>query len=407
MEPKSIQYLRLIACFICLLSLVAAKELAFVQAIWRHGDRAPKKHPYPNDPYNESAWPRGWQQLTNIGIAQMNELGRYFRSKYGSFIAPHYVASQVYIRSSDSDRALTSAQAFTSGFYPAQNGSFQWQHGNPWQPVPIHAPAPVEKDLLLKPTYVDCKNYDSIVDADDAKHAAVYNTQYADMFKMLEEKTGIANFSYANVNKVYDITKELYNNLTDKQPAWAFQRWPKYGNRSTLDVISELRRIRKISKFDSPDKAKMTGGYLLNTWIKDALKVANGTMKNPDRMMLYSAHDGTVLALMHAMSVANGLLIPYASAVIMEVYKDKNDFLVELFYRNDTSKPPYRLQIPGCSDRCTVQKMAEQYSNMMVTSLSEHQEVCGTPIIDCNKSTSAPFSLAFIILVVAMQLNLL
>ncbi|CAJ0603750.1 unnamed protein product [Cylicocyclus nassatus] len=407
MKPRSLQYLLLATCFICLLSLAAAKELAFVQAIWRHGDRAPLSHPYPNDPYDESAWQRGWQQLTNIGIAQLNELGRYFRSKYGSFISPHYVASQVYIQSSDSDRALTSAQAFISGFYPAQD-SFQWQNGNPWQPVPIHATTPIKKDLLLKPTSVDCKDYDSIVDADDAKYAAVYNIQYADMFKVLEENTGIASFSYVNVNKIYDITRELTNNLTDKQPPWVFHIWPQYNNRSTLDIISEMRRIRMMTKFDSPDKAKMTGGYLLNTWIKNALKVANGTMKNPNRMMLYSAHDGSVLALMYAMNVANGLMVPYASAVIMEVYKDKNDFLVELLYRNDTSKPPYRLQIPGCSDRCTVQKMAEQYSNMVVTSLSKHQEVCGTPIIECNKSTSTPFSLALsIILVVAIQPNFL
>lgn len=42
------------------------EELVYVQAIWRHGDRAPNKLPYPNDEYNETAWPRGWGQLTNV-----------------------------------------------------------------------------------------------------------------------------------------------------------------------------------------------------------------------------------------------------------------------------------------------------------------------------------------------------
>lgn len=42
------------------------QRLIYVQAIWRHGDRAPHRLPYPNDRNNESAWPRGWSQLTNV-----------------------------------------------------------------------------------------------------------------------------------------------------------------------------------------------------------------------------------------------------------------------------------------------------------------------------------------------------
>ncbi|VDN29393.1 unnamed protein product [Cylicostephanus goldi] len=77
------------------------------------------------------------------------------------------------------------------------------------------------------------------------------------MFKVLAEKTGIANFSYVNVDSVYDITRELDNNMTDKQPPWVFQTWAQYENSSTLDIISELRRVRFMTNFDSPDKAKV------------------------------------------------------------------------------------------------------------------------------------------------------
>ncbi|VDD85435.1 unnamed protein product [Enterobius vermicularis] len=44
------------------------RELVYVQAIWRHGDRAPNKLPYPNDMNTEEAWPRGWSQLTNVSF---------------------------------------------------------------------------------------------------------------------------------------------------------------------------------------------------------------------------------------------------------------------------------------------------------------------------------------------------
>ncbi|KAJ1350059.1 hypothetical protein KIN20_005766 [Parelaphostrongylus tenuis] len=128
------------------LQISAARELVFVQAIWRHGDRAPQSLPYPRDPYNETAWQRGWGQLTNLGMQQMNELGIFFRKRYDFFISSHFVPSEVYIRSSDSDRALTSAQAFLAGFYPASD-SFEWESGNHWQPIPIHAASPGELDL--------------------------------------------------------------------------------------------------------------------------------------------------------------------------------------------------------------------------------------------------------------------
>lgn len=45
---------------------VEGRTLKFVQALWRHGDRAPFGKCYPLDPYDESFWPRGWSQLTNV-----------------------------------------------------------------------------------------------------------------------------------------------------------------------------------------------------------------------------------------------------------------------------------------------------------------------------------------------------
>ncbi|KAK6752591.1 hypothetical protein RB195_003795 [Necator americanus] len=386
MRPRSSSFLQFITCLAYLFLVQAKKELVFVQALWRHGDRAPNSLPYPKDPYNESAWPRGWEQLTNIGITQMNELGRYFRKTYGSFVSPYHIPSQVYIRSSDSDRALTSAQAFLSGFYPAE-GSFQWQKGNSWQPIPVHASTPGEPDLLLKPTSTDCKEYEELVEYDEKKLAKKYNAKYEKLFEKLEKETGIKNFSYYNINKVYNVNRELLNNMVEKQPAWVFKRWSKYGGRSTMEIISELRRIRRTTEFNSKKKSRFLGGYLLNNWIENAKKVANGTMKEPKKMLLYSAHDGTIMPLMYAMGVANDLLVPYASALIMEIYKDNDDYLVELLFRNESTRDPFRLSIPDCGKSCTVKKMAKNYKKMVLSSLEEQQSLCGTPMIDNERPT--------------------
>ncbi|VDM64580.1 unnamed protein product [Angiostrongylus costaricensis] len=315
-------------------------------------------------------------KLRNLPLRQgrrLHEFRGHIRQYATTAMLYHeYISLQVYIRSTDSDRALTSAQAFLSGFYPAK-GSFEWERGNHWQPIPIHSTTPDEPDLLLKPTSADCKNLDKLVDEEDAKQAKYYGELYKDMFKLLGERTGIANFSYDNVNDIYNIKRELINKMTKKQPRWVFRRWSKYNNRSTMEIISELRRIRRITKFNSTAKAKMLGGYLLYNWLQNAEKVANGTMTDPETMLLYSAHHGTLLALMYAMGVANEQLIPYASSFIMEIYEDGKDFEVELLFRNTTTKPPHPLKIKGCRSPCTVQKLAETYRNMLLKSYDEQQ----------------------------------
>lgn len=68
--------------FIFLFCIVHGKDLVYVQTIWRHGDRAPEQLPYPNDQYVEDYWPRGWAQLTNVGMGQLHELGTFFKNRY-------------------------------------------------------------------------------------------------------------------------------------------------------------------------------------------------------------------------------------------------------------------------------------------------------------------------------------
>ncbi|KHJ95031.1 hypothetical protein OESDEN_05030 [Oesophagostomum dentatum] len=92
-----------------------------------------------------------------------------------------------------------------------------------------------------------CYNYRKIAVADFLKQAKIYNGQYAKLFKLFENQTGIGNFSFKNIGKIYDIHRELIHNMTEKQPDWVFKTWPEYGNRSTMEIVKELYRIQVIT----------------------------------------------------------------------------------------------------------------------------------------------------------------
>uniref|UniRef100_A0A8C6XJT9 Uncharacterized protein n=1 Tax=Naja naja TaxID=35670 RepID=A0A8C6XJT9_NAJNA len=94
----------------------------------------------PTDPHKAAAWPHGFQQLSEVGILQQKALGKFLRERYAGFLSPSYKPQEIYVRSTDYDRTIMSAQANLMGLYPNSHPEI------PWKPVPIHTvPAKYDK----------------------------------------------------------------------------------------------------------------------------------------------------------------------------------------------------------------------------------------------------------------------
>jgi hypothetical protein len=128
-------------------------ELLFVQVIWRHGDRAPMSN-YPTDPHNESTWPGGWAELTELGMRQQFTLGKLLRKQYITsdppFLSARYSPKEIYIRSTDVNRTLVSAMSNLAGMYPAGEPGYDFpsdgrQWPSHWTPIPVHT-VPINED---------------------------------------------------------------------------------------------------------------------------------------------------------------------------------------------------------------------------------------------------------------------
>ena len=160
------------------------KQVVFAIDIIRHGDRTPYCSEIPINPYN---WPEGLGELTAIGIQQEFSLGRNLRSiyikQYG-LLPEKYDSSSLYVRSSDFNRTLMSAQALLIGLYPLGTGPKL-----PHQPIPIHTVPKAEDRLLLpKPEFLSLiDKYPKILTDWQNKTA-----QYQPKFQHWSQVTGLS-----------------------------------------------------------------------------------------------------------------------------------------------------------------------------------------------------------------------
>lgn len=132
---------------------------SFPEQLYRHGDRAPAAF-YPTDPFNHvTDWPVGLGELSNIGKAQHYKFGQWLRGRYDEdFLPKRYSENNIYVRSTDYDRTIASAQCNLAGLYPP-TGDQVWNKTIKWQPIPVHN-VPAANDWLLGGVLPACPAYD-------------------------------------------------------------------------------------------------------------------------------------------------------------------------------------------------------------------------------------------------------
>ncbi|XP_032638090.1 lysosomal acid phosphatase isoform X3 [Chelonoidis abingdonii] len=295
--------------------LAQGRSLRFVTLLYRHGDRSPVRA-YPRDPYQESTWLQGFGQLTQIGMLQQWDLGQSLRKRYHGFLNASYNRQEIFVRSTDYDRTLMSAEANLAGLYPPQ-GQQVFNPNVSWQPIPVHT-VPDSAERLLKFPLSPCPRYEQL--QNETRQSIEY------------------------------INKTRQNLQTHKLllPPWV-----------TPDVMTRLKQLKDFGfEFlfgihQQTEKARLQGGVLLAQIRKNMTSAANVSAPQHLKLLAYSAHDTTLVALQMALNVYNGRQPPYASCHIFELYQDDDsNFSVEMFFHNESGREPFPLTLPGCEQRC-------------------------------------------------------
>ncbi|XP_060539604.1 prostatic acid phosphatase-like [Pantherophis guttatus] len=144
---------------------------------------------------------------------------------------------------------------------------------------------------------------------------------------------------------------------------------PKWADKRTMQQVKSLLEYLINAAFGGPlknEKSKLQGGILVKHILETMINTTN--CNKGLKMIMYSAHDMTIIALQTALGVSNQLLIPYAATHIFELYEEDNgSYTIEMYYRNNTAVEPHMLTLPGCSKACPLEKFQNLVTPILPT----------------------------------------
>lgn len=330
----------MILYFILSFSLISAKssedekKRESVVAVWRHGRRSPMVFlPKLNDSLD--MWPDGTRQLTARGIEDHKRLGKFIRNNYNDLISNEFSRDEIYIRSTDFDRTIQSAEANMQGLF-----------GEISKPIPIHT-IPVKDDNLLRFPVRGCSKYDRI--KDELRNTSAMKKLNKKFQKELQALK-VASQNATNIDElrltdeiVDDIKDSIECHLDNDKPLnktiftsgcddcdfeSLHHKWRYLSAKRMESLFTDLEHDRRI------EVSRLNGGLLLG----HILEYLKNPYIHPEtghkvNFFGYSAHETTIAALSIAMDVWEDVPPFYASAFFFEKY---NDGTVKIFFHNST-----------------------------------------------------------------------
>lgn len=141
-------------------------------------------------------------QTPQDGKIQTHELGKYFRRRYREILGNRYSANDIYVQSTDVDRAIMSAQTNLAALYRPTDDEI-WDKYLDWQPIPVHTiPAEFDYTLYCKQ---ECPAYRAAFKRYQRKSDEIQKIldDYKDLFDYWSKKCGLKLKRIKHVHKLY------------------------------------------------------------------------------------------------------------------------------------------------------------------------------------------------------------
>jgi hypothetical protein len=327
--------------------------LIFASEVIRHGDRTPMEDVL--SPTHQ--WPGGMAALTARGLHQEFELGGQLRKIYidqYKLLPEHYEQNLFYVRSTDTNRSLNSAQAFLQGFYPEGTGPQLEDEDGPALPhnlqlIPVHSESQ-QYDKLLKHHKANPKKFEKLKEelVFSANSWQEANDAAKPFCKYLTEILNIKIKDIIDIKKIGDtIDVRILHHvpLPEKLTSEDIKKILEYRE----FVSSQLLRPHKIGLFIA--KRLLQAEY---DYMQDVVK-----NKTPaPRFVLYSAHDTNLLGIMSALRVPLEYHPAYASHISFQLFQENNSYYVKILLNGEL------ITIPECAGNNTYSCTLGEFGRM-------------------------------------------
>lgn len=357
-----------------------AETLRAATLLFRHSIVSPKY----TAPKAKADWPMGLRQLTALGIREMYQTGQALRHKYVDelgFISGSYMPREIYVRASNTDRSLQSAQLLMLGLFPLGTGPDPAVYdtsleaapapGQAFNPVPVHSVA-LENDWVLRPYTgkANCKRYKKFVKS--LPKTELYRKQgqkYRDLLKLASSATGMyegektSNILYS-INEIYEVLSASVQHNFPIPPEISDEH---------LQKIKELSDWNYHNQFLGKEVGKlMGGGFLAELTANFAAHTKNDSRAR--KFSLYAGHQRTVLGVEAALGIEtarttgplfSGRVPPPATYYAFELHEpEKGSFEVRLKFNSHGQEQV--ISIPSCGGQtCAFDSFAKLTAEMV------------------------------------------
>ena len=365
------------------------QSLRFILELCRHGARSPIL------PNNISNW-TSYGDLTPTGIRQHYLLGSQLRERYSDFLPKTYKNSEIYVRSTLTNRTIMSAYAQLLGLFPLGSGpdvdaDFPKEFFFPpyfdsnisisqlgisalpenYQPIPVHTINKNEEYLLSSYKSYVCPYSSALMNRQlQSDIMGEFNQSMKNVInELIEKKLLNSGANIFDANALYD---SLITMIYENRPIPIANNSQLFQD---LRFISEF--ITSYVKFGSRDQQKYHTINLLN----NIMNLFDNTLsdKNEMKMVLYSSHDTTMTSILSIMNITNWecllnkyrsknvtynenqCLVPqFASNILFEVWNDvtSNETTIKMLYNFEIQKI--------CNDKesCSLQEFKQFVKNI-------------------------------------------
>ncbi|KAJ8972003.1 hypothetical protein NQ314_000434, partial [Rhamnusium bicolor] len=295
----------------------------------------------------------------NHGIRRQYELGKWFRIRYGSFLPETYSPNDIYVRSSDKDRTLMSAEANLAGLYPPKKSQI-WNQKLSWRPIPIHTVREEEDKVIAMKK--ECPKYEIWYDQLlNSKFFENINEQNKNLYKYLSENTGWNITTVREIETLYSLFSiERESNLT--LPTWTQGIFP--------EKLEFLAALSHASFSFTKQLARLISGPFFDYLFSHFDNITNNS--STKKFLMLSGHDNTIVNILSAMGLYDYKCPEFASTIIWELRQNENDSYINLFYKNKVTLT--KLKLFGCDMNCNYSRFKHILETVTVNEKNWNKE---------------------------------